>query len=112
MTTGCGGGSDQVIPAAEWEDDHPHVYETYLRNNEMVETTFGGSVPIDYLEKYPELKVFYEGYGFSIEYLRARGHTYALEDVIHTRSEERRVGKECRSRWAGYHYKKKRKKKR
>src|SRR6185437_2798907 len=27
------------------------------------------------------------------------------------RSEERRVGKECRSRWSPYHYKKKRKKK-
>src|SRR5690348_18506568 len=26
------------------------------------------------------------------------------------RSEERRVGKECRSRWSPYHYKKKRKK--
>src|SRR4029434_11331296 len=24
----------------------------------------------------------------------------------HTRSEERRVGKECRSRWSPYHYKK------
>src|SRR5258708_39756604 len=27
------------------------------------------------------------------------------------RSEERRVGKECRSRWSPYHYKKKKKKK-
>ena len=84
LATGCGNGAEEIIPASEWEDEHPQVYETYLRNNEMVETTFGGSVPIDYLEKYPELKTFYEGYGFSIEYLRARGHTYALEDVIHT----------------------------
>ena len=27
--------------------------------------------------------------------------------VIHARSEERRVGKECRSRWSPYHSKKK-----
>src|SRR5690349_25137666 len=30
---------------------------------------------------------------------------------FHSRSEERRVGKECRSRWSPYHYKKKKKKK-
>src|SRR3989441_12693578 len=29
-------------------------------------------------------------------------------DRLLTRSEERRVGKECRSRWSPYHYKKKR----
>src|SRR5688572_33375806 len=29
-------------------------------------------------------------------------------DVAMLRSEERRVGKECRSRWSPYHYKKKR----
>src|SRR5260370_42482428 len=28
-------------------------------------------------------------------------------DIPHLRSEERRVGKECRSRWSPYHYKKK-----
>lgn len=83
LLTGCS-KPESIIPAAEWEDEHPDVYETYMRNSEMEATTFGGSVPIDYLEKYPELRTFYDGYGFSIEYLRARGHTYALEDVIHT----------------------------
>src|SRR3712207_9355389 len=28
------------------------------------------------------------------------------ETILHVRSEERRVGKECRSRWSPYHYKK------
>ena len=27
----------------------------------------------------------------------------ALDDVVYGRSEERRVGKECRSRWSPYH---------
>ena len=27
----------------------------------------------------------------------------ALSQVLHDRSEERRVGKECRSRWSPYH---------
>src|SRR5256885_17064839 len=30
-----------------------------------------------------------------------------LDNVVYRRSEERRVGKECRSRWSPYHYKKK-----
>src|SRR5256885_15064158 len=29
----------------------------------------------------------------------ARGHHSAVKDMLHNRSEERRVGKECRSRW-------------
>src|SRR3712207_9515371 len=31
---------------------------------------------------------------------------YLLDSSRATRSEERRVGKECRSRWSPYHYKK------
>src|SRR5437667_12501407 len=34
-------------------------------------------------------------------------HEIGVENVK-SRSEERRVGKECRSRWSQYHYKKKR----
>ena len=29
--------------------------------------------------------------------------TAVLSEILHTRSEERRVGKECRSRWSPYH---------
>ena len=32
-----------------------------------------------------------------------RGHDINDRDTIHVRSEERRVGKECRSRWSPYH---------
>ena len=31
------------------------------------------------------------------------GHACEVVDVCHMRSEERRVGKECRSRWSPYH---------
>src|SRR2546430_17738780 len=37
-----------------------------------------------------------------------RGELQTANDVLDARSEERRVGKECRSRWSPYHYKKKR----
>lgn len=84
LSTACSTPKNQIMRAADWEKKHPDVYASFLRNEEMESTTFGGSEPIDYLEKYPNLKTFYDGYGFSKEYLRARGHVYALDDVINT----------------------------
>lgn len=77
-------GDGKIMRVEDWKDKHSVVYQSYMANSEMKKTTYGGSEPVDYLEEYPELKVFYEGYGFSKEYLRARGHVYALEDVINT----------------------------
>ena len=54
----------------------------------------------DFLESYPWMKVYikdlelYKSEGRKLEFLAVR----AL-----LRSEERRVGKECRSRWSPYH---------
>ncbi len=84
---------EEIIYAEGWENDFPDQYQSYLRNAEMVQTTYGGSEPVDYLEKYPELRTIYEGVGFDIEYLRARGHVYSLEDVIHT--ERNKAGASC-----------------
>lgn len=70
-----------IISAKDWEKDHPDIYASYQRNSDMSETTFGGSVPVNYLEKYPYLLTLYDGNGFSIDYQRARGHVYALEDI-------------------------------
>jgi len=95
LSTACSGSKEDIISASEWEEEHPEIYASYLENSEMEETTYGGSVPIDYLEKYPYLKVLYEGNSFSVEYLRARGHTYALEDIIHT--ERSKPGASCLS---------------
>lgn len=73
-----------VAPIEDFEEIYPRVVSTFKDNEEMVSTTYGGSEPIDYLEKHPYLNTFYEGYIFSIQYDRARGHVYALEDVINT----------------------------
>ena len=35
--------------------------------------------------------------------LRQKNLTLRQADLLETRSEERRVGKECRSRWSPYH---------
>lgn len=83
----------KIMRVEDWKDKHSVVYQSYMANSEMKKTTYGGSEPIDYLVEYPELKLFYEGYGFSKEYLRARGHVYALEDVINTARPK--VGASC-----------------
>lgn len=73
-----------VVAFEEFEEFYPAVVKTFQKNAEMVSTTYGGSEPIDYLEKHPYLNTFYEGYIFSIQYDRARGHVYALEDAVNT----------------------------
>ncbi|MBK9098071.1 MAG: ammonia-forming cytochrome c nitrite reductase [bacterium] len=65
-----------------WGENFPREYETYLNT---LKTDFaskhGGSVMIDYLEKYPELVVLWAGYAFSREYNQGRGHAHAIEDI-------------------------------
>lgn len=96
LITACSGSdAEGIISASEWEDDHPEIYASYQENSEMEETAYGGSVPIDYLEKYPYLKVLYEGNGFSIDYQRARGHVYAMEDILNI--ERPKPGASCLS---------------
>lgn len=70
-------------------------YGTYLKNNDDSQMTeYGGSVPHDkhdginplpqgYKHAQPYLKNLWLGYPFSYEYKRARGHTYAIDDIFH-----------------------------
>ena len=41
--------------------------------------------------------------GFCLTLASSIAHSVSFVDFITTRSEERRVGKECRSRWSPYH---------
>lgn len=93
LATGCAESAKNFKSAKDWESEHPNILASYQDNAEMEETTYGGSVQVDYLEKYPYLNDMYEGFGFSVEYLRARGHVYAMEDVIHT--ERPKPGASC-----------------
>lgn len=73
----------------------PLQYQSYLNNNDDTQMTeYGGSVPHDkhdginplpvgYHYAQPYLKNLWLGYPFSYEYKRARGHTYAIEDIFH-----------------------------
>jgi len=77
----------------------PAQWTTYQRNNlDNVQqlTDFGGPVPWDKNDNVnpppkgnpkaaqPYLKNLWMGYPFSLEYKKARGHTYAIDDVTHT----------------------------
>ncbi|GEM_PF-159968 len=89
------GLSSEEIRNSVFKEIFPLHYETYLRNNETeIMTEYGGSVAYDkhdnvnplpkgYKYAQPYLKNLWLGYAFSYEYKAARGHTYALEDILH-----------------------------
>lgn len=71
-----------AVDSADWKIAYPREYETYaLARDSNTRTAFGGSYPRDYLDEYPNQVVLFAGYGFSKEYLQARGHVHAVEDV-------------------------------
>ena len=80
-------------PMAEWEPDnavwgenYPREYEAYIKSQiDTTHTKYGGSFPRDYLEDDPRQVLLFAGYGFSKEYLQARGHYYAVTDVKKTK---------------------------
>ncbi|WP_429159464.1 ammonia-forming cytochrome c nitrite reductase subunit c552 [Desulfitispora alkaliphila] len=104
---GCGTTPDTSTPVydtgldadevrnSEFGKVFPLHYASYLNNNDDTQMTeYGGSVPHDkhdginplpqgYKYAQPYLKNLWLGYPFSYEYKRARGHTYALEDIFH-----------------------------
>ena len=47
---------------------------------------------------YKKVEIKVEGYQETADL-----YTYILDNSVEMRSEERRVGKECRSRWSPYH---------
>lgn len=70
---------------AKWGENYPREYETYLKSaDDTTSTLYGGSNPRDYLDEDPYQVILFAGYGFSKEYLQARGHFYAVEDVNKT----------------------------
>jgi len=85
----------EEIRNSAFKAEFPLHYETYLRNNESeIMTEYGGSVPYNkhdnvnplpegYKHAQPYLKNLWLGYPFSYEYRAARGHTYALKDILH-----------------------------
>src|SRR5687768_18525821 len=76
------------------------MFKVKLENGHEILATISGKMRMNYIRILPGDKVGVEMSPYDL----TRGR------II--RSEERRVGKECRSRWSTYHEKKKKKKKR
>ena len=71
---------------AAWGQNYPRQYEAYQKTRiTNTQTKFGGAFPRDYLEEDPMQVILFAGYGFSKDYLQARGHSYAIEDVTNSK---------------------------
>ena len=53
--------------------------------------------------RFDELRKVMESYGYKMNAPRSGSSHYTFRKPGCQRSEERRVGKECRSRWSPYH---------
>ncbi|HRE47908.1 MAG TPA: ammonia-forming cytochrome c nitrite reductase subunit c552 [Aggregatilineales bacterium] len=77
------------IDPAVWGMNFPRQYASFMETKEdTLETPFGGSKPIDKLERYPVLTRLWAGYAFSVAYSEERGHYYALIDQKETKRQE------------------------
>jgi nitrite reductase (cytochrome c-552) len=89
------GLAEKEISNAAFGKVFPQQYASYRKNDESsVMTVYKGSVPFmkndnvnplpeGYKYAQPYLKSLWLGYPFSYEYREARGHTHALEDILH-----------------------------
>jgi len=71
-----------ILDAKHWQDKHPQIYQSYIRSTESgYKERFGGEQQIDFIQKYPNIKTIYEGYGFAKEYFSTSSHIYSLDNV-------------------------------
>ena len=76
------GESDNAV----WGENYPREYESYLKMQITdTQTKYGGAFPRDYLDADPRQVILFSNYGFSKDYLQARGHYYAVEDATKTK---------------------------
>lgn len=64
-----------------WGRNFPRQYDSWRQTQRQVQTTYGGSVDFDRLEKYPAYLTIFAGNPFSKDYDEDRGHFWSLEDV-------------------------------
>jgi nitrite reductase (cytochrome c-552) len=80
--------ANELDPAV-WGQNFPREYDSFKKTEQDdTETPYGGSVPINKLEKYPILKRVWAGYAFSKDFNEERGHYYALIDQKQTKRQD------------------------
>jgi nitrite reductase (cytochrome c-552) len=86
---GCGPAEEPPEPLTADETDparfaefYPFQYETFMRTKEMEETKYGGSYNYSYVERLPHLERIFGSIGYGLDYNRARGHYWAMSDML------------------------------
>jgi nitrite reductase (cytochrome c-552) len=78
--------SNSELDPSVWGKNFPYEYDSFLKMQDTtISTPFGGSVKYSKLERDPALVRLWAGYPFSVDYNKARGHYYALEDQLNTK---------------------------
>lgn len=81
-----------ITPIGEWETDpavwgrnFPREYDSWKRTlTNDGPTPWGGSEPLQKLDKFKNLRALFAGYGFALDYKEDRGHGYAVQDATET----------------------------
>lgn len=91
LLSGCYGASSEQtsstgdVPSAEaWIQKYANQGQTHLKNREEgpSPTGYGGSVPQQKSDLFPELKINFKGIGFAKDYSEDRGHVYSVIDLL------------------------------
>jgi nitrite reductase (cytochrome c-552) len=79
---------DELDPKV-WKQNFPREYDSYIKTQSTKELMkyskwgrYGGSENFSKLDKYPDLKLMFAGYAFSVEYNEERGHMFSLADSL------------------------------
>ncbi|MDQ1300601.1 MAG: hypothetical protein QG637_520 [Chloroflexota bacterium] len=75
-----------TLDPAVWGKNFPREYSSFMKTkDDTISTPYGGSKPINKLERFPALKRLWAGYAFSVDFNEERGHYYALTDQKDTK---------------------------
>lgn len=68
-----------------WGDLFPREYNSYMKTADTsFRSKYNGNATIDMLEESPRMVILWAGYPFSKDYVQARGHYYAVDDIRNT----------------------------
>jgi nitrite reductase (cytochrome c-552) len=68
-----------------WGDLFPREYNSYMKTADTsFRSKYNGNALIDMLEESPRMVILWAGYPFSKDYVQARGHFYAVDDIRNT----------------------------
>ena len=103
-TTGLMPHSDMIINAGFCEPESGKLVQLFAENRDDEERLIR---ELCYILSQCEAVITYNGDRFDLPFLKYRAKRCGISELpffwSNYRSEERRVGKECRSRWSPYH---------